>query len=92
MSRLNLSTSMVCFFLNTANTIANPTAASAAATAITKNTIDCPATSPYAEANVIKDKFTAFSIISIDIKITIALLLDKTPMVPIVNKIADKIK
>src|SRR6185369_4030603 len=55
----------------TCRMIARPTAASAAATAITKNTITCPSTACWLRANVTNVRFTAFSMSSIAMKMTI---------------------
>src|SRR5215471_5568127 len=68
--------------------IARPTAASAAATAITKNTKICPAT-PSRSAKATKARFTAFSISSTHMKITIALRRSSTPIVPIAKRAAE---
>jgi hypothetical protein len=68
--------------------IAKPTATSAAAKAIIKNTNTCPDASPLYAENAVSKRFTAFSISSTDIKIMIALRLVKTPITPIVNMIA----
>src|SRR3982751_1617318 len=69
--------------------IANPTAASAAATVITKNTNTCPAT-PYACANATKVRLTAFSMSSTHMNTMIALRRINTPNTPIVNRTAEK--
>ena len=74
---------------NSAMTIARPTAASAAATVITKNTMICPSTEPRARPKATNVRFTAFSMISIDSRIVIRLRRTNTPAVPIVNRIAD---
>src|SRR5215831_13357576 len=68
--------------------IARPTAASAAATAITKNTKICPAT-PSRSANATNARLTAFSISSTHMKITIALRRSSTPIVPIAKRAAE---
>ena len=65
--------------------IANPTAASAAATDITKKTKSCPATSPKYEEYVISVRFAEFNINSMHIKTTIAFLRVNTPTIPTVN-------
>ena len=67
-------------------TIASPTAASAAATVITKNTKTCPAELPKKDEKVTNDIFIALSINSIHIKIIIALRLTNTPITPILLK------
>ena len=89
----------VCYHFNLFNTlisddfvlrytiinIANPTATSAAATAIIKNTKTCPLLSDKKLENATSNKLTALSINSIDIKIIMALRLKSTPNTPIVN-------
>ena len=72
--------------------IANPTAASAAATAITKKTNICPAGFPMYEENVTKLRLAEFSINSIDMKTIIALRLVRTPTTPTTNMNALKNK
>jgi hypothetical protein len=72
--------------------IAKPTAASAAATAITKNTKSCPTVSPKYEEKVIKVRFAELSISSTHIKTTIAFLLVRTPIIPTENINALSIK
>jgi len=67
--------------------IASPTAASAAATAITKNTRICPSI-PCARENATSEMFTAFSINSMDMNTMIALRWSKTPITPMLNRIA----
>src|SRR3954451_12919747 len=69
--------------------IASPTAASAAATVMTKNTKTCPAT-PYACAKAMNVRFTALSISSTHMKMMIALRRVSTPTTPIVNRTAEK--
>src|SRR4051794_951884 len=69
--------------------IASPTAASAAATVMTKNTNTCPAT-PYACAKAIKVRFTALSISSTHMKMMIAFRRVSTPTTPMVNSTAEK--
>src|SRR5881396_1317899 len=68
--------------------MARPTAASAAATAITKNTNTCPPT-PSRCANAMKVRFTALSISSTHMKITMALRRKSTPATPSVNRTAE---
>jgi len=72
--------------------IARPTAASAAATAITKNTNNCPIELPRYDENVTKVKFAELSISSIDIKTIMAFLLIKTPITPVEKSAALKIR
>lgn len=76
-------------FLYTIINIAKPTATSAAATAIIKNTKTCPLLSDKKLENATNSKFTAFNINSIDIKIIMALRLKSTPKTPIVNNTVD---
>src|SRR5690348_3273732 len=69
--------------------MARPTAASAAATVMTKNTNTCPA-APYACANATKVRFTALSINSTHMNTMIAFRRINTPKTPIVNSTAEK--
>src|SRR5262249_35868314 len=69
--------------------MASPTAASAAATAITKKTITWPSTVSCARANVTNVRFTAFSMSSIDMKTTIRLRRTRTPTTPSAESTAD---
>src|SRR5689334_22310745 len=69
--------------------MARPTAASAAATVMTKNTKTCPAT-PYVCANATNVRFTALSISSTHMKMMIAFRRVSTPMTPIVNSAAER--
>src|SRR4051812_40363095 len=69
--------------------MARPTAASAAATVMTKKTKTCPAT-PYVCANATKDRLTALSISSTHMKMMIAFRRVSTPTIPIVNSTAEK--
>ena len=82
----------VGLFLNKAMIIAKPTAASAAATAITKKTNNCPIEFPMYEEKVTKLKFAEFNINSIDINTIIAFLLVNTPATPTTNMKALRIK
>src|SRR5216110_180332 len=68
--------------------IASPTAASAAATAITKNTKTCPAM-PRLCARATNVRLTALSISSTHMKITIALRRTSTPATPSVKSTAE---
>src|SRR3989449_904279 len=68
--------------------IARPTAASAAATAITKNTKIWPAT-PSDWASATNVRFTALSISSTHMKMTIALRRNSTPATPRANSTAE---
>src|SRR3954470_18468593 len=69
--------------------IARPTAASAAATVMTKNTNTCPPT-PYACANATKLRLTALSISSTHMNTMMALRRISTPNTPITNSTAEK--
>src|SRR3954471_10521058 len=69
--------------------MARPTAASAAATVITKKTNTWPAT-PYVCAKATKVRFTALSISSTHMKMMIALRRGSTPTTPMVNSTALK--
>jgi len=75
----------VPLFLNSAIIIASPIAASAAATAMIKNTRTCPVTSPRKAEKEINDKLIELNINSIDINIIMAFLLTRTPITPIAN-------
>ena len=79
---------IVLLFLKRDIIIANPIAASAAATVITKKTKICPVILPKNDENVTSDKLIAFSINSMHINIIIALRLTSTPITPVVNKTA----
>src|SRR5581483_973285 len=89
LSRLMFCRLTVCRWRNSAMMIASPTAASAAATVMTKNTNTWPAT-PYAWANAMKVKFTALSISSTHMNTMIALRRTSTPNTPITNRTAEK--
>lgn len=71
--------------------IANPIAASAAATARIKNTNICPLMSPRNEENATNERLMELSINSIDINIIMALRLTRTPITPIQKSIVLKI-
>jgi len=79
-------------FRNSAIIIARPIAASAAATAITKNTNICPIELPRYDENVTKVKFAELSISSIDINTIMAFLLIKTPTTPVIKSAALKMR
>jgi hypothetical protein len=66
--------------------IANPTATSAAATTILKNTNICAEGSLYILENATSSKFTAFSISSMHMNMIIALRRMSVPMIPMLNK------
>src|SRR4029453_6292996 len=72
-----------------ATMMASPTATSAAATVITKNTMIWPCAPPCARPKATNARFAAFSISSIDMKMTSGLRRTRTPTTPIVNRIAD---
>src|SRR5689334_8673719 len=78
----------VCLCRKIAMMIASPTAASAAATVMTKTTNTCPAI-PYTLLSATNVRFTAFSMSSTHMKITIALRRVSTPIAPIENSTAD---
>src|SRR4029079_15842070 len=86
---LMLDRSTVCLCRKRAMMIASPTAASAAATVLTKKTKTCPAT-PYTCANATKARFTALSMSSTHMKMMIAFRRVSTPTTPIVNSTAEK--
>src|SRR5262245_280847 len=69
--------------------IASPTAASAAATVITKNTNTCPPM-PYCCAKAMKLRFTALSMSSTHMDTMIALRRINTPIRPITKSTAEK--
>ena len=68
--------------------MASPTAASAAATVITKKTTTCPSTAPRLRASATKLRFTAFSMSSIAMKMTMTFRRTSTPTTPIANSTA----
>src|SRR5438067_443437 len=72
--------------------IASPTAASAAATTITKNTNTCPLSRCQCAANATKDRFTPFSINSIEMKIVMMLRLIRNPATPHEKSMALRIR
>src|SRR5437762_2812952 len=73
-------------------TIAKPTAASAAATVMTKNVMICPSTVPCERPNATNVRFTAFSMISIDSRIVMRLRRRKTPAAPIAKSSAETMR
>src|SRR5574343_262668 len=75
---------------NTETKMANPTATSAAATAIEKNTNTCPSASWWYVEKATNNKFTAFNMISIDMKTMMAFRRYNTPNTPIQNRITDR--
>src|SRR5207302_9653879 len=85
LSRLMFCRSTVWRCRYTARMIASPTAASAAATAMTKNTKIWPAT-PSCCAKATNARLAAFSISSTHMKMTIALRRSSTPSTPTANR------
>ena len=83
---------IVSLLRNIAIIIASPTAASAAATVITKKTKSWPIEFPKYDENATSVKFAEFSINSTDIKTIIAFLLVNTPVTPTINMNALRIK
>ena len=81
---------MVFLFLKIIITRANPTATSAAATAITKNTATWPSIFWWYLAKAMNARFAAFNISSMDIKIKITFRRITTPMMPMMNRTALK--
>src|SRR4029453_18713754 len=78
----------VCRCRKIAMMIARPTAASAAATVMTKITNTWPAM-PYTLLNATNDRFTALSMSSTHMKMMIAFRRVSTPMAPMVNSTAE---
>jgi hypothetical protein len=72
--------------------IARPTAASAAATVITKNTNNWPIELPKYEEKATSVRLAEFNISSTDIKTIIAFLRIRTPETPTININALKIR
>src|SRR5262249_25657256 len=68
--------------------MARPTTASAAATAMTKKTITCPSIDPRKREKTMKVKFTALSISSMDIRMTMRFRRISTPMTPMAKTMA----
>src|ERR1019366_1077560 len=68
--------------------IARPTAASAAATTMTKKTNTCPCNWPSARLKVTNARLTALSISSMDMKIVMMVRLKTNPPTPSPNKTA----
>ena len=85
-----LAMSIEPMFRKTETRIASPTATSAAATAIEKNTKTCPSASWWNVEKATNNKFTAFSMISIDMKTMMAFLLYNTPKTPMQNRSTDR--
>src|SRR5882757_9694889 len=86
--RLSSSAWTVARLRNVEMMMPSPTAASAAATVITKNAITCLSIEPRRLPSAIKVRLTAFSINSIDIYITRMLRRMTTPATPIAKIIA----
>ena len=82
------STNTVSRSRNRLTMIASPTATSAAATAITKNTNTWPSSEWSWFPNDTNARFAALSISSTDMKMMMALRRTSTPTMPIVNRIA----
>src|SRR5215510_3698946 len=68
--------------------IASPTAASAAATTITKKTKICPLSCFQCAAKATNDRFTAFSISSMAMKMVMMLRFSRNARTPSANRIA----
>src|SRR6266478_1379555 len=83
---------IVSLFLNIAITIPSPTAASAAATVMTKIAKTCPVTCCSRSENAIRLMLTAFIISSIDIRMIMMFRRVRTPMMPIVKSAALSIR
>src|SRR5262245_26895687 len=88
LSKSASSTLRVSRLRKSAMMIANPTAASAAATAITMKTNNWPVTSLCRRENAISERLTALSISSMHINSAMTLRWISTPTTPIVNKTA----
>src|SRR6266540_5624492 len=73
-----------------ATMMASPTATSAAATHITKKTSACPSAVPWRWPKATRARLAAFSISSIDMKITRGLRRTSTPSTPMLNSTADR--
>src|ERR1043166_484662 len=89
LSEASSSALTVTRFRNEARMIARPTAASAAATVITKNTITWPSIDWRWRATATNARFAAFSITSIDMNMTITLRRSATPVAPIAKRIPE---
>src|SRR5438093_2639447 len=79
LSRFTRSTFKVSRVRYTAMMMASPTAASAAATTITKKTNTCPLSACQCAAKATNDKFTPLSINSMDMKMVIIFRLIRNP-------------
>src|SRR6185369_2059216 len=89
LSDASSSAFVVSRFRNMAMMIARPTAASAAATVMTKNTITCPSIEPWWRAMATNARLTAFSMISMAMKMTMTFRRDSTPNTPMENRAAE---
>src|SRR5262249_32995725 len=87
-STVTSSALMVSRMRYSCSMIASPTAASAAATAMTKNTITWPSRERRLRASATKLRLTAFSRSSTAMKITMRLRRVSTPTVPMANRMA----
>src|SRR5438045_1729402 len=85
LSRFTWSTFRVSRVRYTAMMMASPTAASAAATTITKKTKIWPLNACQCAANATNDKFTPLSISSMDMKMVMMLRLIRKPVTPQAN-------
>src|SRR6266480_1442044 len=86
LSRFTRSTSKVSRVRYTAMMMASPTAASAAATTITKKTKTCPLSACQCAAKATNDKLTPLSINSMDMKMVMIFRLIRNPVTPQANK------
>src|SRR5216684_2978934 len=88
LSRSTRSTLSVCRLRAIKMMIASPTAASAAATTMTKNTNTWPSSLPIARLNDTNARLTALSMSSIDMKIVMTFRLKRNAMTPSPNNSA----
>src|SRR5437773_30226 len=88
LSRFTWSMLRVSRVRYTAMMIAKPTAASAAATTITKNTKTWQLRACHFAAKATNERFTPLSISSMDMKMVMILRLIKNPVTPHANRIA----
>src|SRR5262249_60322244 len=86
LSEASCPASSVARLRNEARMIARPTAASAAATVMTKNTITWPSIEWMARGIATTAKLAALSISSIDMNMTITLRRNATPAAPIAKR------
>src|SRR5208282_834631 len=92
LSRFTWSTFKVSRVRYTEIMMASPTAASAAATTITKKTNTCPWSACHCAAKATKERFTPLSINSIDIKMVMILRLIRNPVTPQANRMPLRIR